>query len=131
MNQDQIRLFNLALLQMRTHNRGTKRLWSYREVYEALGMTEGQISGRVIPDMAKTVMVDGIEWTVKARKPPRSSTGLFRKTGMQGIRLGCACPICGKNIPAGRLEQHAKSHPEMRKLIHPRLWEVDILDFIK
>lgn len=131
MHSEQIRIFNLALLQMCTHTKGTERVWSYREVYEALGMTEGQISGRSIPDMAKTVVVDGVEWTVKARKPPRSSTGPFRKTGMQGIRLGCTCPVCGKNIPAGRLEQHARSHPEIPNLILPRRWELNMLDFIK
>jgi len=74
-----------------------------RRVYDAMGVKVGR--GRKIPKSAKGVAeVEGVRFVLHEHV----GHGSGRKSSKH--RLYASCPVCGKDIPAGRMHQHATVH---------------------
>ena len=81
-----------------------------KRVYDALGVNVN-VKGRKIPKQAKGVAeVEGVTFVLHEHTGHKSG----RKSSMH--RLFATCPVCGKDIPAGRMHQHAVVHDENRPL---------------
>ena len=79
-----------------------------KRVYDALGVN---VKGNKIPKQAKGVAeVEGVNFVLHEHTGHKSG----RKSSMH--RLFAICPVCGKDIPAGRMHQHAVVHDENRPL---------------
>lgn len=80
-------------------------------IFEAMGVKVGR--GKVIPKSAKGVVeVDGINFTLREHDPHKSG----HKSSKH--RLFAECPMCSKQIPLGRMRQHASVH-EVESLFRP------------
>ena len=80
-------------------------------IFEAMGVKVGR--GEVITKSAKGVVeVDGINFTLREHAPHKSG----RKSSKH--RLFAECPMCSKQIPLGRMSQHASVH-EGESLFRP------------
>lgn len=87
------------------------------QVFEAMGV---RYKSRTIPKNAEGVaIVDGITFKLKKhtakgvveRKWTRRGSGLIK---VSTHRLFAECPLCGKEVPVGRMQQHAVVHDESR-----------------
>lgn len=80
-------------------------------IFKAMGVKVGR--GNTIPKSAKGVAeVDGITFTLHEHVP------LMGGWKSSKHRLFAACPMCSKQIPLGRISQHARVH-EVESLFHP------------
>ena len=81
-----------------------------KRVYDALGVN---VKGRKIPKSAHgSVEVEGVKFVLHEHIPAKSGN----KYSERAHRLYAICPMCGKDIPAGRMHQHAVVHNENRPL---------------
>lgn len=77
-----------------------------KRIFDALGVNE---KGNKIPKSAKGVAeVEGVRFVLHEHVGHKSG----RKSSKH--RLYASCPVCGKDIPAGRMSQHAVVHNENR-----------------
>jgi len=75
-----------------------------KRVYDALG-----VKGSKFPKQAKGVAeVEGVTFVLHEHTGHKSG----RKSSKH--RLSAICPVCGKDIPLGRMRQHAVVHNENR-----------------
>jgi len=119
-DKDRLELFKTAMRQtqsrfVRSAVPGQQYTQAYDAVYDALGMSKSDKDGRVLPDRDQTLVLEGVEWYLKAKLSPREYvdySGIRRTRKSSAHRLFLKCPMCEKTIPAGRLHQHAEVHPE-------------------
>ena len=84
-----------------------------KRIYDAMGLKVGR--GRKIPKSAKGVAeVEGVRFVLHEHTGHKSG----RKSSKH--RLYASCPVCAKDVPAGRMRQHATVHELRPRARHSR-----------
>jgi hypothetical protein len=78
-----------------------------RDMAELLGLKGTKLPPHAMPERE----IQGIRvWVIASEATFTPNAGLRRNKRAFTHRVMCACPVCGKTIPVGRLAQHSVIH---------------------